>query len=229
MLSTPATWIPLDRDWRRGVSTKMKGRLRSSLAQKCVTRNRRNSVCRSARARCQTRHGGRHRSAISRLRSMGRFSELADARGEVIGPCPRSNNMAIWWDGDLLRELLDGVTITKWDYEHGREQRLFDGRDQGLAANNGSKSNPCLAADIIGDWREELIARTADNGELRIYLSSQPTEHRLITLMHDPQYRIGIAWQNVGYNQPPHPSFFLGHGMPVNGHPQDRSRSSERP
>jgi rhamnogalacturonan endolyase len=67
-----------------------------------------------------------------------------------------------------------------------------------------------LAADILGDWREELIARTADNRELRIYVSTILTDYRMPTLMHDRQYRIGIACQNVGYNQPAHPSFFLG-------------------
>jgi rhamnogalacturonan endolyase len=143
----------------------------------------------------------------------GGSNRLWSVNGEEIGPAPRSTNMAIWWDGDLLRELLDGVTISKWDYDRSQSVPLFAGRDQGLAANNGSKSNPCLSADILGDWREELIARTADNSELRIYVSTQPTEHRLVTLMHDPQYRLGVAWQNVGYNQPPHPGFFLGHGM----------------
>lgn len=31
--------------------------------------------------------------------------------------------------------------------------------------------------------------------------------------MHDPQYRLAIAWQNTAYNQPPHPSFYLGDSM----------------
>jgi rhamnogalacturonan endolyase len=113
----------------------------------------------------------------------------------------------------LLRELLDGVNIGKWDYQNGRENRIFAGREFGLAANNGSKQNPCLSADILGDWREELVARSADAKELRLYVSTISTEHRLPTLMHDPQYRLGVAWQNVGYNQPPHTSYFLGAGM----------------
>ena len=112
--------------------------------------------------------------------------------------------MAIWWDGDLLRELLNGVDITKWDYAAGRETPLLAGRDLGVASNNGSKANPCLAADILGDWREELIARTRDGRELRMFTTTIPTEHRLVTLMHDPQFRVGVAWQNVAYNQPPH-------------------------
>ena len=143
----------------------------------------------------------------------GGTRNLFNTKGEDIGPRPSSQNMAIWWDGDLLRELLDGVSISKWDYEAGRQETLFDGRALGLASNNGSKSNPCLSADILGDWREELIARTSDSSELRIYSTTIPTDFRMPTLMHDSQYRLSIAWQNVAYNQPPHPSFFLGHGM----------------
>ena len=58
-----------------------------------------------------------------------------------------------------------------------------------------------------------MIWRSADNKELRIYTTTIPTDHRIYTLMHDPQYRLAIAWQNVGYNQPPHPGFYLGDGM----------------
>lgn len=152
----------------------------------------------------------RHRGA----ELWGGSGGLRNVRGERIGNAPRSVNFGIWWDGDLLRELLDGVTITKWDWEQQREVPLFVGREHGLAANNGTKANPCLSADLVGDWREELVARTTDSRELRIYVSTIPTEHRLVTLMHDPQYRLSVAWQNVGYNQPPHPSFYLGEGMP---------------
>lgn len=142
---------------------------------------------------------------------------LCNIKGERIGNSPRSTNFGIWWDGDPLRELLNGVDITKWDHENGRETRLFSGRGVGLASNNSSKSNPCLSADLLGDWREELVARTEDNRELRIYSTTIPTAIRLPTLMHDRQYRLSIAWQNVGYNQPPHVSYFLGHGMNLPG------------
>jgi rhamnogalacturonan endolyase len=138
---------------------------------------------------------------------------LRNTKGERIGDAPRSVNFAIWWDGDLLREFLDGVNISKWDHESSRENRIFSGRELGLASNNGSKSNPCLSADILGDWREELIARTAGGKELRIYTTTIPTEHRFPTLMHDPHYRLSVAWQNVAYNQPPHTGFYLGVGM----------------
>lgn len=139
---------------------------------------------------------------------------LFNARGEKISEAmPRSCNMGVWWDGDLLREILDGVTVTKWNHENNSETSLLAGRDFDCLSNNGSKSNPCLCADIFGDWREEIIARTRDGKELRIFTTTIPTEHRLYTLMHDPIYRAGVAWQNVCYNQPAHPGFYLGEGM----------------
>jgi rhamnogalacturonan endolyase len=140
---------------------------------------------------------------------------LFNVRGEKISEtAPRTCNMGIWWDGDLLRELLNGVTITKWDYERSRELPLFSAADFECAANNGTKSNPALCADILGDWREEIIARTRDNKELRIFTTTIPTNHRFRTLMHDPVYRLGIVWQNVAYNQPAHTGFYLGAERP---------------
>ncbi len=145
---------------------------------------------------------------------------LRDCKGVEIGPAPRSTNFAIWWDGDLLRELLDRNQISKWDWETASLKPLFTA--DGCSANNGTKATPCLSADIFGDWREEVIFRSADNSELRIYSTTTPTEHRITTLMHDPQYRLSVAWQNVGYNQPPHPSFFLGEGMKTPSQPKVR-------
>ncbi|MBC7915445.1 MAG: rhamnogalacturonan lyase [Pyrinomonadaceae bacterium] len=131
---------------------------------------------------------------------------LRNIKGERIGDNPSSTNFLIWWDGDLTRELLDSNHIDKY-----KQGRLFTA--VGCRSNNGSKSTPALSADLFGDWREEVIFRTDDNKNLRIYTTVIPTKHRLFTLMHDSQYRLSIAWQNVGYNQPPHPSFFLGTDM----------------
>jgi rhamnogalacturonan endolyase len=119
--------------------------------------------------------------------------------------------MGVWWDGDLLREILDGTTIDKWDYTTSTAVRLLSA--EGCSRNNGSKSNPCLHADILGDWREEVIWRTSDNKELRVYATTIPAERRFPTLMHDPVYRLSVAWQNVAYNQPTQPGFYFGHGM----------------
>lgn len=137
---------------------------------------------------------------------------LFNIKGERVSEKnPSSCNFGVWWDGDLLRELLNSNRIDKWNWETSTETRLLTA--EGCASNNGTKSTPGLCADIIGDWREEVIWRTTDNQELRIYSTTIPTEHRLYTLMHDPQYRLAVAWQNVAYNQPPHPGFFLGYGM----------------
>lgn len=137
---------------------------------------------------------------------------LFSTKGEVISQWPpRTCNFGIWWDGDLLRELLNGNRISKWNWTNNTEETVFEG--EGCMSINGTKSTPCLSADIFGDWREEVIWRTADNRELRIYTTTIPTEHRFYTLMHDPQYRLAIVWQNVAYNQPPHPGFYLGVGM----------------
>lgn len=138
---------------------------------------------------------------------------LKTCKGVPIGVSPRSVNFRIWWDGDYLSELLDGTHIDKWDYINGKLDRIFDAKEYNCLSNNGTKATPALAADILGDWREEVIFRTADSKELRIFSTTIPTEHRLYTLMQDPQYRLGIAWQNVGYNQPAYTGFYLGDGM----------------
>ncbi|WP_046176360.1 rhamnogalacturonan lyase [Domibacillus indicus] len=147
---------------------------------------------------------------------------LYSSTGERISEqSPQSFNFAIWWDGDLLRELLDheydmetgiGIgRIDKWDYENGRLVNLLTAK--GTRSNNGTKGNPCLQADLFGDWREEVIWRSADSKSLRIYTTTDETDYRFYTLMHDPVYRLSVAWQNVAYNQSPHPGFFLGHNM----------------
>lgn len=131
---------------------------------------------------------------------------LFTIKGKKIGEMPPSTNFLVWWDGDLSRELLDGNHIDK--YNAGR---IFTA--EGCVSNNGSKSTPALSGDLFGDWREEVIFRTTDNQNLRIYTTVIPTKHRIFTLMHDPQYRLAVVTQNVAYNQPPNTSFFLGTDM----------------
>jgi len=118
-----------------------------------------------------------------------------------------SMNFGIWWDGDLLRELLDRETVTKYDWENHQIVNIerFDGQ-----FNNGTKSNPCLAADILGDWREEVLIRNRESTELRIYVSTIPTPYRINCLMQDIPYRLSVATQNVGYNQPSESGYYIG-------------------
>jgi rhamnogalacturonan endolyase len=137
---------------------------------------------------------------------------LFDARGRVVSErTPRSCNFGVYWDGDALRELLDRNQIAKWNWQDSTETVLLAA--EGCTWNNGSKATPALSADLLGDWREEVVWRTTDNRELRVYTTTIPTAERLYTFMHDPQYRLSVAWQNVAYNQPPHTSFFVGEGM----------------
>ena len=133
---------------------------------------------------------------------------LLNVKGEVIARPRLSINMAVWWDGDLLRELLDHNTISKYDRE--KEACIPLLRMEGCRSNNGSKGNPCLQADIVGDWREEVLMRTADNKALRLYVSPEPTDYRFHTFLEEPVYRISVATQNVGYNQPTQPGFYFG-------------------
>ena len=145
---------------------------------------------------------------------------LWPAEGEQLGGAPGSYNFGIWWTGDLLRELLDhdwrgdGVGIPeiyRWDHENDELETLLS--DDEVRSNNWTKGTPCISGDLLGDWREEVIWRESDDSAVRLYATPHETDHRIPTLLHDPQYRLSIAWQNVAYNQPPHPSFFVGDGM----------------
>ncbi|HJD75617.1 MAG TPA: rhamnogalacturonan lyase [Bacteroides reticulotermitis] len=135
---------------------------------------------------------------------------VVDIKGEKVTTKMRRfpTNMAVWWDGDLLRELLDRNVVSKYDWEAGvcRQMTVFEG----CVSNNGTKATPCLQGDIIGDWREEVLLRTEDNSALRLYVTTIPTEYRFHTFLEDPVYRISIATQNVAYNQPTQPGFYFG-------------------
>jgi hypothetical protein len=141
--------------------------------------------------------------------SGGGISGLFNAAGTNVGRTPGSCNFLSWWDADPLRELLDGDHIDK--YGTSADTRLLTATD--CSSNNGTKSTPALSGDILGDWREEVIWRRTDNRALRLYTTTAVTERRIFTLLHDPQYRVALAWQNTAYNQPPHPSFAIGDGM----------------
>lgn len=149
-----------------------------------------------------------------------RNGRLYSATGELISTSVPSISFGIWWDGDLSRELADhdyqdeykgGVShIDKWDYVNNKQNTLI--RFDGFIAN-GTKGYPLVQADLFGDWREEIMLKSIDSKELRIFSTTDLTKERIYTLMQDPEYRLSVAWQNVAYNQPPHPSFYLGNGM----------------
>lgn len=151
----------------------------------------------------------------------GGLYNYADGK-KITDKFPEQVNFAIWWDGDLLRELLDhdwygyetGVGIPKiykWNWRT-EETEILLSTDQVLS-NNGTKGNPCIQACLFGDWREEVVFRGKNSEFLRIYTTTEPTKSRIYTLMHDAVYRMGIAWQNTAYNQPPQTGFYIGPDM----------------
>lgn len=149
---------------------------------------------------------------------------IHNIKGEVIaddgnGNAPVSMNMKLYWDGDLLSELLDHTgdvktvgygapCIQKWNWEKKTVETMLEVTD--CASLGGTKGQEPLVADIWGDWRDEVIMRDVNNTELRIYTTNIPTEYRIPTLMHDRTYREAVAWQNNHYNQPANTSFYLG-------------------
>ena len=133
--------------------------------------------------------------------------------GSVVDSHSTSVNFRIYWDGDLQDELLDGGKIDKWN-GHGTTRLYINGKNpydyNHSSSCNGTKATPNLMADLFGDWREELILwNAADSCTLNIFSTNLPTAYRVPTLMHDHVYRMGVAWQNTAYNQPPHLGYYL--------------------
>lgn len=144
-------------------------------------------------------------------------SGLLTAQGDVLSAATPGTNASIRWAGDLTTQLVNGsgaATPTIDDWTRGTVLTA-----SGTLTNNGTKGNPGLVADVLGDWREELVVRTADSAALRVYVSTELTEHKLYTLMHDPQYRAEVARQQTTYNQPSYTGFHLASGMDFAGVP----------
>lgn len=147
---------------------------------------------------------------VAKSNGSGVISTVAD---KVLPNVPGFDlNFRIYWDGDLCEEILNSPGTekeAKIDKIVGNSvNRIFT--SSGTKMNNWTKNNPGATGDIIGDWREEMVLRTSDNAKLRIYTTTTPTSHRIYTLWHDHQYRQAMVWQSMGYNQPPHLSYFLG-------------------
>ena len=134
-----------------------------------------------------------------------------------------ASNASIFWDGDLLSEVQDhtfnkeayaptGVKLYKWDYENSRQVDLLSSTE--IWSSNGTKGNLGIIADFLGDWREEIIARCADNkNNVRVYTTTIQTDYVVPCLLENLAYREGVAWENVGYNQPANLSYLLSEGL----------------
>jgi rhamnogalacturonan endolyase len=129
---------------------------------------------------------------------------LWDVSHKSVGGSPSSDNFTMWWGSGLNRATENGTSITPYGGGTGFSA-------SGCSSINGTKSTPCLTADLLGDWREEVMY--VCGSQLRIYTTTTPTTNRLYTLMHDPIYRMSVATENVAYNQPPEPGIYIGPGM----------------
>lgn len=143
---------------------------------------------------------------------------IRTVKGELLSSVKPSINFRIYWDGDLQDELLDatggggsGGKLEKWNSSAQRIDRILNiYKINNSTLNNYTKANPCISADIFGDFREEFIVRSSsDSSVVNIVATLFETPHRVYTLMHDRHYRESVAWQNVAYNQPPHLGYYL--------------------
>ncbi len=142
-------------------------------------------------------------------------NDVYDCKGNKLDAHVLGTNQSIHWAADLTTQVTDGA-----DFVGGVHIGVINDNihgimlePEGCMTNNGTKGNPCLVADIFGDFREELLLRTEDSSAIRIYMNTDVTEHKLFTLLHDTQYRCGVAWQNNCYNQPGYTSFYYGSDM----------------
>lgn len=141
--------------------------------------------------------------------------DMYDCKGNKLSDRVLGTNQSIRFAADLSTQVIDGV-----DYIHEKHVGIVNDnthgillKPEGTLTNNGTKGNPCLVADIFGDFREQLLLRTEDSSAVRIYTSLEVTHHKLFTLMHDTMYRTGIAWQNNCYNQPCYTKFYYAGDM----------------
>ena len=137
-------------------------------------------------------------------------NETFDVHGNKLNVPLLGTNFSIRWAADMSTQITDGANYLTQE-QNGCVMDSTHGvmlAPENTKTNNGTKGNPCLVADIFGDFREEILLRTADSSAIRIYTNTDITIHKLFTLLHDPQYRVGVAWQNNCYNQPCYPSFY---------------------
>ncbi len=133
-----------------------------------------------------------------------------DCNGNELSTGYNAYHQPIYFDGEVQRGWRKEWSTNS--YQHGR---ILTGWYYGASTIHGTKEDANLVADIIGDWREEMIIRHYNNKELLLFTTWIPTEHKNYTLMHDPTYRMNIAVQNVGYNQPAHVGYYFADGAPT--------------
>ena len=153
----------------------------------------------------------------------GKVANTLNAQNmQIISENKPSMNFRVFWDKDPYDELLDGTSISKYSYNGtslaNTEMGVYTTASAmkkfteiaNISSCNGTKSTPCLQADIFGDWREEVIWwNVSDPSEVLIFSTTEVSDYRVPSLMYDHNYRMAVAWQNTAYNQPPHIGYYL--------------------
>ncbi len=150
-------------------------------------------------------------------------------RTKVHGSKP-DTNFRIYWTGDPFDQTFDGhykdgkssPSIKAWNTASMSIVTVQNFAEYGEPqTSNTTKATPCLQADFLGDWREELIMWQYESDwssptcTLMIFSTPQETEYRVPCLLEDHQYRMAVAWQNASYNQPPHLSYSLAESLGI--------------
>jgi len=136
---------------------------------------------------------------------------LFSAGGKPLGQYEDVPGFDIWlfWDGNLLRETFGGRFggggFGPGGFGRGQSSIV---KYKGPTLTSGIEGRVQMVADILGDWREELI--TVLPGELRIYTTTIPAKDRRVCLMQDPVYRAEVAHRSMGYEQSPVTGYYLG-------------------
>ena len=152
--------------------------------------------------------------------------------GSVLPGSKPDTNFRIYWTGDPFDQSFDGRYDSNKNMCSPRI-RAWNTYSKGLAVVqefaaygqpqtcNTTKATPCLQADFLGDWREELIMWQYESDwssptvKLMIFSTPQETKFRVPCLLEDHQYRMAVAWQNASYNQPPHLSYSLAESLGI--------------
>jgi rhamnogalacturonan endolyase len=140
-------------------------------------------------------------------------NDLLNYDGSVIcsGTSPSNGDhwAPIWWEAGMTRSITDefsgndGVHINRWN---GSACSLTE-----LMKTGSGTRNTETIADILGDWREELVIGLPN--EIRVYTTTIPAGSRIYTLMHNPLYRLNVGQSSQRNFGTSHPDFYMGTGM----------------
>ena len=131
--------------------------------------------------------------------------DLHDATGTYVAGRPTNASSfvcdrAYWWGTDLLREISQGMRMFSWNYTTDSVTRI-------------GTCDPIAVADVVGDWREEMLYYDATNHKIKIGTAITVTSKRFYTLMQDPIFRNDVSSSANGYQNSNYTTFYMGSDM----------------